>query len=399
MDINCIYNPKVLIVTRHFPPILNGPSIVLSKLVSHWPKVFFSIFTRDYHKSYESIDYDYELDIPTVRFRWNNSETRINRINDFAKIRRLVKGICVEAILRKSQIILGITDDGPFFISAYLAAKKLDIPLVIYMLDLYEEGRRSRIQKFFAKRYEPRIFAYASAVLVMSERMQDHYQQKYGVGSTVVPHPIDTGTIINTVSVIKQKEIKNRPLQVVFTGHITAAQYGSIMDLVRIVGDNPSEFSLKLCVPMKEALKGILPSNVEMISLGRKDVLKAQRDADILFLPYSFDNPYPDIIRTASPSKLPEYLAAGRPILYYGPEYSYVKWYFDKTKAALCVTRPERNDLLKALRYLRDGDGIRNEIARNAVEAAKVHKSETVANSVWQTFIKVFDANGQFGRF
>lgn len=393
-------NPNILLVTRHFPPILNGPSIVLSRLVKHWTQNSISVFTRDFHESVESTDSDFIIDIPITRFPWGNNVTRIDRIKELFNIRKLVKSICNAAIRRKSNIILGVTDDGPFFISAYLAAKRLKIPLVIYMLDLYGEGRRSRIQKFFAKRYEQRIFDYTSAVLVMSERMQEHYQQKYGIESTVIPHPIDAEEIVDAVSATKQEEIRDRPLQIVFTGHITAAQYGSVEDLIKVVGENPAEFFLKLCVPAKGGLgfKYSLPPNVEHVSLDREEVRKAQRDADVLFLPYAFNNPYPDIIRTASPSKLPEYLAAGCPILYYGPEYSYVKWYFDKTKAALCVTRPEKSELLKALRCLKEDTDLRNMISENAIEAARIHQSKVVANSVWQIFKKVFDAEVQSER-
>jgi hypothetical protein len=42
--------------------------------------------------------------------------------------------------------------------------------------------------------------------------------------------------------------------------------------------------------------------------------------ADILFLPYSFSQIARKAIETAFPSKIADYLAAGRPILVFGPK-------------------------------------------------------------------------------
>ncbi|MDY6854434.1 MAG: glycosyltransferase [Thermodesulfobacteriota bacterium] len=391
-------NPKVLIVTQHFPPVLNGPSVVLSRLVKHWPKDSVSVFTRDYYGLSEEIDTDFVLDVSTTRFPWCRNHTRIDRVKEFINIRRSVKAICNEAVRRKSDVIIGVTDDGPFFISSYLAAKRLNIPLVIYMLDLYEEGRRSRLQKFFAKRYERRIFAYASTLLVMSERMQEHYKKKYGIDSIIVPHPIEGCNIVNKVYEIPQPDLLKRPMEIVFTGHLTAAQYESVMDLVKIVGENPKEFVLKLCVPELTSSERNLPPNVAMQSLSRQKVIEVQRNADVLFLSYSFNNPYPDIIRTASPGKLPEYLAAGRPIIYYGPEYSYMKWYFDRTKAALCITRPNGNDLLSALRRFKNDPCLRSYFSKNAIEASRTHESTIVADRVRRIIRNVSDAETQFDK-
>jgi glycosyltransferase involved in cell wall biosynthesis len=382
-------NPQVLIVARCFPPILNGQSVVLSRLIKHWPQNSISIFTRDYHGSFESIDTAFVSDVSIRRVPWGGNITRIDRIKEFVKIRRLVNDICDEAGRRETDVILGVTDDGPFFISAYLAAIKLGIPLVVYMLDLYEEGRRSRVQKFFARRYDRRILLCASKVLVMSERMQEHYKYKYGIDAMVVPHPIESHEIVEGVYKILQSDFVKRPMKIVFTGHITVAQHGSIMDLVKIVAENTNEFMLKLCVPQRNSSVRNLPENIQIESLGRREIIETQRDADVLFLPYSFNNPYPDVIRTASPAKLPEYLAAGKPIIYYGPEYSYVKWYFDRTKAAFCVTTPDIGELLHSLRRLRNDYNLREALSRNAITAAHSHNDSVVGKMVWEAIKEI----------
>lgn len=379
---------NILIVTRHFPPILNGPSIILSRLVKHWPENSVSIFTRDFYASSETTDLNFTTDNSIRRFSWGSNRTRIDRIKEFVNIRRLVKAICSEALEKETQAILGVTDDGPFFISSYLAAKRLGIPLVVYMLDLFEEGRRGRIQQFFARHYDRKVLSYAFKVLVMSEGMQDYYKNKYSIDCVVVHHPIEDDRIVDKVNENSQVDFKSQPLKIVFTGHITAAQASSIRDLIKIVGENPKEFNLSLCVPALNTGFKNLPSNVAIKSLNHQEVLAAQRNADVLFLPYSFNNPYPDVISTASPGKLPEYLAAGRPILFYGPDYSYVKWYFDKNKAALCVTVRDKTKLLQSLRNLRDDQVLRNNFKKNAIKTAHLHRASIVSKIALQAIFK-----------
>ncbi|MFQ5786348.1 MAG: glycosyltransferase [Thermodesulfobacteriota bacterium] len=380
-------DPKVLIVTRHFPPILNGPSVVLSRLTKYWPYKCISVFTRSTEGTFESEDHSFVPDIAVERISWDYSWTRKGRILEFAKINNLVKKIIAVARHQKVDVILNVSDDGPFFIAAYLAARKLNIKLVLYLLDLYEEGRRSCLHKFIAKWFEPKIFSKASALLVMSERMQEYYNKKYNMASTVVPHPVDASEISERPLETAQQELKERPLRIIFTGMTTAAQAGSVIDLVKVVGKYPSEFSLKLCIPIKKGHGGFideLPPNVEKVSLRRGEVFKAQRNADVLFLPFAFDNPYPDIIRTASPGKLPEYLGSGKPILYYGPKEAYVNWYFNKTKAAICVTTNNSEKLLATLRQLRNNADLRKKLAENALITSRRHEAGTVANVAWE---------------
>jgi glycosyltransferase involved in cell wall biosynthesis len=54
----------------------------------------------------------------------------------------------------------------------------------------------------------------------------------------------------------------------------------------------------------------------------QSELLKILSQADILFLPYSFSQLARSAVETAFPSKVADYLAAGKPILVFGPKYS-----------------------------------------------------------------------------
>ena len=55
------------------------------------------------------------------------------------------------------------------------------------------------------------------------------------------------------------------------------------------------------------------------------------------------------VIETTSPSKLPEYLAAGRPILIHAPSDSYIAWYGKTHKCAEVVDTPDLETLRKSI--------------------------------------------------
>src|SRR3970282_1313559 len=99
----------------------NAPSIVLSRLTKHWPRECISVFTRNPEGASESVDYSFVPDIAVERISWDYPGTRKGRILEFVKINKLVKEIIAVVRHQKIDVILNVSDDGPFFIAAYLA--------------------------------------------------------------------------------------------------------------------------------------------------------------------------------------------------------------------------------------------------------------------------------------
>jgi glycosyltransferase involved in cell wall biosynthesis len=103
--------------------------------------------------------------------------------------------------------------------------------------------------------------------------------------------------------------------------------------------------------------------------------------ADVLFLGLGFETAHPDVIRTAAPAKLPEYMASGRPILVHAPRGSHVAEYGREAGFAEVVDVPDEQALRVALlRLLEDAElaGARAaralELVRDRHEASRVRQ-------------------------
>ena len=84
--------------------------------------------------------------------------------------------------------------------------------------------------------------------------------------------------------------------------------------------------SLHLCAPLTDAEMQTFgwnsPSIITRGWVPQSELRNILSSADILFLPYSFLQIARKAVEIAFPSKIADYLAAGRPILVFGPKYS-----------------------------------------------------------------------------
>jgi glycosyltransferase involved in cell wall biosynthesis len=96
-----------------------------------------------------------------------------------------------------------------------------------------------------------------------------------------------------------------------------------------------------------------------------------QQSADVLFLPLAFESAYPEIVRTAAPGKMGEFLAARRPVLVHAPPDSFIAWYFRHFECGLVVDRNDPAELARALELLLSDIVLREKLSARAWERAQ----------------------------
>jgi glycosyltransferase involved in cell wall biosynthesis len=184
-------------------------------------------------------------------------------------------------------------------------------------------------------------------------------------------------------------EIRGQPA-VVFTGAIYDAQAEGVRRLMDALESDelaqldPRVYLLTQSRPADLSQWGICPSDrVTVAASTRLGARAAQRAADVLFLPIAFDTKR-DVRRTASPSKLPEYLASGVPILVYAPPDSFIAKYALAKGFAEVVTVADADELARALRRVASNDALRTELLRRARETLRQHDASVVAETLRQ---------------
>ena len=90
--------------------------------------------------------------------------------------------------------------------------------------------------------------------------------------------------------------------------------------------------------------------------------------ADILFLPYSFLQSSREAVETAFPSKTADYLAAGKPVLVFGPKYSSLVRYASEQGFAEVVDEFSAGALARGIQKIAFSPHYREELAARALE-------------------------------
>lgn len=275
-----------------------------------------------------------------------------------AKIRRWKPGVTLSVA------------HGYYFLAAAVAARLTGVPFVLIVHDDWVAMNRSiRVFRHFTRPLFGWALRQASQVFAVCPEMQTHLEREYGVGSEV-QYP---ATFPNPRSAAGPIRI---PPRIVFAGCIYGNVCGTLDTLVRVV-KNHGGMELHLYSQLTQENLRELNWNDPAVHnhgwIAPANLRRALAEADILFLPLSFDGPYAYYSETSFPSKLADYLAAGRPILVAGPSDSSAVRHARAFRYADIATDCTGSALFDALeRLLSDGE-YRRQLASNAMRAFELH--------------------------
>lgn len=379
---------KVLLISETVPPMVSSVAVVLGRVFKMFPKGSFAILTghpaNSQYGLYEGGQYldgeHFYADLPRflAKRRWTWW------LSSFYELLRLPLIVWMGyRIIRPKRIKNIITTTyGGFEIAAYFISELTKTPLYIYLLDAYEEIEQQLIKKLIRYIFARRLFRSAVKIFVMSEPLKELLKERYGVNSIVIPHPVE----LSKYSITELKESSCGKYKIVYTGMIYDAHRDCFLDLIEAIQDLPN-VTLHIYTPRPAAAlasEGIYGKKVKVSFMPNDAIPAIQKSADILFLPMSFNSPYPEVIRTASPGKISEYLAAGRPILVYAPAFSYVAQYARSHGFGLVIDQKNTDSLREAIVYLLYREEVKVEMGAKSLETAAFHEVGRVARLLMQ---------------
>jgi hypothetical protein len=208
-----------------------------------------------------------------------------------------------------------------------------------------------------------------------------------------VPTPVHTQ--ITSESLNKN----SNSLVFAYAGSINSKSYAnSIVDLAKVL----EKFDHKLIIysPLsQESIQqlGLNQSNVTTRSLipSQKLIYTLRQEADVLFVPMSFDQDERPNMEMSFPSKLTDYTGIGLPLLIWGPSYcSAVRWARDNLEVAEVVETKESTNLLYSIKKLTENLEYRRKLANNALIMGFNYFSHS--NVIRQFYQSLVRANGNF---
>lgn len=363
---------KVLIISYIFPPCSTAAGTVMYNLCKYLPKEYYYVITVDTELCVRKGTYDKEYLL--------NCSTVTLPVRGFGKCDRFkffLLTVLEGLLLNKKERISCLFAVFPFFcdlMAAYVLHKLIRKPLVIHMHDLFSEKTRNahlyRLWVFL----ERRIFSAASKILVTNEKFRDHYLKR-GIRNVVVfPSPIDLSeTNFNRVS--QKMHTLQGKFKIVFTGSVNIFNEDAVLAFLETIKRVSNMDVIFATAAKKDYLK-----EVSIGFLSKKQCVKLQRNADVLFLPLSFKSQFAEEINSAFPCKVLEYLAAAKPILAVVPKESFMADFIKKHEVGIVVTEASPEKIRAAIEEFRDAPkGKRQKFSHNAMEAVKLFDAKILS--------------------
>jgi glycosyltransferase involved in cell wall biosynthesis len=389
--------PRMLIVWNWVPCFHLGAGILMRRMFADFPPDrIWALTSRQARRDAAAFDpvpcSDRQVSVPEIRIhrRWlDKLALLLNRL--------LIPWTvwCGVRLVRKARIDAIFTVPWDHFtVSAYLIHKITGCPLYMYVMDdpggtRRFGGRQAMLYGFLM----PRIVRTARRIWGVSDGMCEYFERTYGVECLPLLPLLDLEAF--------QRRAVYRPspvdgtFHIIFTGAVYSMQVDAVRRLVRVVdreaacnGSAPKRITLTLYTsspPGALDRMGLTGRNVRRDEVRHDDVAAALSEADVAFLPLSFDPDLRHVVETSLPSKIAEYLASGVPILAHAPSYSTVARYCREFGCGLIVDDPDEDSLRIALLRLGSDVGLREQLSAKGREAAsKNHDMNRIAPAFLQ---------------
>lgn len=336
--------PRVLIIT---PGVLNpfkSSGVTLSRLFADWPREALAQIHSDVYPEDPALAGRYYATGGPYRRAGRVSTRRAAQFAAFA-LGRAEHGLVwsrmsgrLRAWLRdyRPEVILSETGNLSFVHLTHLVADETGAPVVLHIPDDWVAdwpanalGRRIPVAgprlAALARREFARLVDRAAGLTAISEAMAEVYQQRYGRPWEVVANGVDLAAWPPRPP-LDDRYGADRPFTILYSGSLTGAtQFDGVRALGAVVAALAAEgYPVRLEVATHAAFHhraAELPASpaVRLVDLVPVERLPARlAEADVLFLPGTFDRHHLRYGRLSMPGKVAEYLASSRPVLVLG---------------------------------------------------------------------------------
>lgn len=277
---------------------------------------------------------------------------------------------------RRASWVLSVADNGFSVVAGTIAARLAGVPHLIWVFDLWEENAYAEVDRWIAARLEGPLWRSADALICHAQEMSDHYERKYGTPAVVLPTPVDAGPEPAPGPAVAGTPGAER--EVLYAGAMYWAQEEALRRLARVCARTDGVRLTVVGDAEELRAAGVEADRVEPRT-APEDFQARVRRADIAFLGLSFGTAHPELIATATPARLPEYMAAGVPLLINAPAGSHVTEYARREDFAEVVDTADDDALARGLRRVLDNPATGTIRARRARElAARRHDAVRV---------------------
>lgn len=396
--------PSTLIVWSWLPCKNTGAGILMHRLFSGYPQDRLWALTSTQNKRavapYDPLPpQEHQATVPEIQIprRWiHKLALLLNRL--------LIPWIVWRGVqlTRKEKIDAIFTVPWDHFtISAYFIHAITGRPLYMYIMDDPAGTRRiGGLQPLLYALLMPRVVRSARRIWGVSQGVCEYFERTYGVTCLLLLPLLDLESFQKKIC--RRADRTDGSFHIVFSGAVYSAQVDALRRLVRVIDQNNRNsdeiMSLTLYTSSSAAtLKKaeLVGNNVRRDEVPEEDVARVLAEADIAFLPLSFESAMRHVVETSLPTKIAEYLAAGLPILVHAPSSSTVARYCRENGCGLVVDEPDDAALRDALVRLRNDPALRRDLSARALTVAEENHN---ASRIAQAFLEQMSSHNSIAR-
>jgi glycosyltransferase involved in cell wall biosynthesis len=260
-------------------------------------------------------------------------------------------------------------------------------PLVFHMMDDWPStiNLKGLFKNYWQRKidYEFRILLDRATILMgISEEMASEYKKRYNKSFITFHNPID-------IEFWKKSQRRNYELNenptILYAGRIGLGIDKSLELIAQAIQKINEELKLSIKFIVQTQEKPMWIKNYKNVIhnsfVSYDDLPKVFSGSDLLVLPYDFSPMSIKYIRFSMPTKAPEYMITGTPIIIFAPEATAVVKYAKKYDWAKVITENDIKAVTVAIKQLIEDKELREQYAKNAINIAeKNHNSVNVTN-------------------
>jgi glycosyltransferase involved in cell wall biosynthesis len=387
--------PRVLVISPNaINPMAGGGGVLMSNLFSTWPREQLAlIYSLQQHSSDPDLcTTEYRL-YPRITARpkeWvrrgidycldvNESLDGVSSLKVPSRLWRWIKEFDPQVLY--SHL-------GPLYLTRLtnLIATEINVPLVVHIMDDYivdwpvngVSKRKifpiSNILHALNKREFLRSLAIADERLAISHQMAAVYQERYGFAFGVVHNGISPNEWPPTTRDITES---HGSFRVLYSGGI--AENNNLKSLQQIrnaviaLANRGIGIEMEISSPLGSPYHDVLeyPPVVTFTSaVPRARLPQRLAEFDLLVIPYNFDPGAIRLFQLSWPTKLPEYMMSGTPILLYAPAGMAFVEYARQQGCAFIVDKMDQTEVEVALQRLVENAELRQHLSKTARDVA-----------------------------
>lgn len=273
-------------------------------------------------------------------------------------------------------------------ISFCLAVQEyLKKPLIYHVMDDWPStiSQKGLLKNYWHKKIDQELrllLDRADVLMSISEEMAFEYKARYD--KVFIPFH-------NTIDVDFWKKYQRSSYDlpesptILYAGRIGLGIDSSLELIAKAIQGINDELNLSIRFVLQTQDKPSWIDNYSSVShsgfVAYNDLPRVFAESDMLLLPYDFHAAALKFIKLSMPTKVPEYMITGTPIVIFAPEVTALVKYAQKYEWAKVITKNDISAVTCAITQLIENKELRKKYAKNAIELAeKNHNSADVTD-------------------